>query len=107
MKRKLRYQYDVLRELVQRDLRLRYKRSLLGVFWSLLNPLLQLLVFTLIFGIVLPLKIPNFPLFLFVGLLAWNWFQASLTEATGSYRGQPRSLLQRPAFPPLFCRWCR
>ncbi len=97
MKRKLRYQYDVLRELVQRDLRLRYKRSLLGVFWSLLNPLLQLLVFTLIFGIVLPLKIPNFPLFLFVGLLAWNWFQASLTEATGAIV-ENRDLVRRPGF---------
>lgn len=97
MKRKLRYQYDVLRELVQRDLRLRYKRSLLGVFWSLLNPLLQLLVFTLIFGIVLPLKIPNFPLFLFVGLLAWNWFQASLTEATGAIVDN-RDLVRRPGF---------
>ena len=96
MRSKLRYQFDLLRELVLRDLRLRYKRSL-GVFWSLLNPLLQLLVFTLIFGIVLPLKIPNFPLFLFVGLLAWNWFQASLTEATGAIVDN-RDLVRRPGF---------
>jgi lipopolysaccharide transport system permease protein len=97
MRNKLRYQFDLLRELVLRDLRLRYKRSLLGVFWSLLNPLLQLLVFTLIFGVVLPLKIPNFPLFLFVGLLAWNWFQASLTEATGAIVDN-RDLVRRPGF---------
>jgi lipopolysaccharide transport system permease protein len=97
MRSKFRYQFDLLRELVLRDLRLRYKRSLLGVFWSLLNPLLQLLVFTLIFGVVLPLNIPNFPLFLFVGLLAWNWFQASLTEATGAIVDN-RDLIRRPGF---------
>jgi lipopolysaccharide transport system permease protein len=94
---KLRYQFDVLRELVSRDLRLRYKRSVMGVLWSLLNPLLQLLVFTLIFGVILPLNIPNFPLFLFVGLLAWNWFQASLTEATGAIVDN-RDLIRRPGF---------
>jgi lipopolysaccharide transport system permease protein len=95
--RNLRQRIDLLRELVQRDIRLRYKRSVLGVFWSLLNPLLQLLVFTLVFGVLLPLDIPNYPLFLFVGLLAWNWFQASLTEATGAIVDN-RDLIRRPGF---------
>jgi lipopolysaccharide transport system permease protein len=93
----VRYQYDLLRELVLRDVRLRYKRSLLGVLWSLLNPLLQLLVFSLVFGVVLPLGIPNFPLFLFVGLLPWNWFATSLTEATGAIV-ENRDLVRRPGF---------
>jgi lipopolysaccharide transport system permease protein len=95
---KLRYLWDLLGELVLRDMRLRYKRSLLGVLWSLLNPLLQLLVFSFIFGVVLPLNIPRFPLFLFVGLLSWNWFQASLLEATGAIVDN-RDLIRRPGFP--------
>jgi lipopolysaccharide transport system permease protein len=95
---KLRYLWDLLGELVLRDMRLRYKRSLLGVLWSLLNPLMQLLVFSLIFGVVLPLNIPRFPLFLFVGLLSWNWFQASLLEATGAIVDN-RDLIRRPGFP--------
>jgi lipopolysaccharide transport system permease protein len=93
----MRYKFDLLRELVLRDVRLRYKRSLLGVFWSLLNPLLQLLVFSLIFGIVLPLDIPNYPLFLFAGLLPWNWFQNSLIEGTGAIVDN-RDLIRRPGF---------
>jgi lipopolysaccharide transport system permease protein len=91
------YKADLLRELVLRDVRLRYKRSLLGVLWSLLNPLLQLLVFSLIFGVVLPLDIPNYPLFLFVGLLPWIWFQNSLLEGTGAIVDN-RDLIRRPGF---------
>jgi lipopolysaccharide transport system permease protein len=98
MNLKLRYHWDLLFELVQRDMRLRYKRSLLGVLWSLLNPLLQLLVFQFIFATVLPLNIPRFPLFLFIGLLAWNWFQSSLIEATGAIVDN-RDLIRRPGFP--------
>lgn len=93
----LRYRWDLLFELVQRDMRLRYKRSLLGVLWSLLNPLLQLLVFQFIFAIVLPLNIPHYALFLFIGLLAWNWFQSALIEATGSIVDN-RDLIRRPGF---------
>lgn len=92
--------WELTGELVRRDVRLRYKRSVLGVLWSLLNPLLQLLVFSLIFGLLLPLNIPHFPLFLFVGLLAWNWFQASLTEATGAVVDN-RDLVRRPGFPTV------
>jgi homopolymeric O-antigen transport system permease protein len=85
-------------ELVLRDLRLRYRRSVLGLLWTLLNPLAQLLVLDLVFSRVLPLNIPNYSLFLFTGLLAWNWFQASLYAGTGSIVDN-RELIHRPGFP--------
>ena len=88
---------DLLRELVRRDMALRYKRSALGILWSLFNPLLQWLVLGFIFGIVLPLGIPHFPLFLFTGLLAWNWFQSSLYEAAGAIVDNG-DLVRRPGF---------
>lgn len=92
------YLRDLLWELVVRDMKLRYKRSVLGLAWSLLNPLAQLLVFYLIFNLVLPLNVPNFPVFLFAGLLAWNWFQSSLFSATGVILENP-DLIRRPGFP--------
>ena len=82
--RNLIYLRDLLRELVVRDMKLRYKRSVLGIAWSLLNPLAQLLVFSIVFRLVLPLNIPNYAAFLFTGLLAWTWFQSSLFLAAGA-----------------------
>jgi lipopolysaccharide transport system permease protein len=84
--------------MVGRDLKLRYRRSILGLLWTLLNPLAQLLVLDMVFRVVLPLDIPNFALFLFTGLLAWNWFQASLFTGTGSIVDS-RELIRRPGFP--------
>jgi lipopolysaccharide transport system permease protein len=92
------YYYDLLHELVLRDLKLRYRRSILGLLWTLVNPLAQLLVLNLVFRLVLPLNIPNYALFLFTGLLAWNWFQASLLAGTGSIV-ESRELIRRPGFP--------
>jgi len=92
------YLRDLLRELIGRDIKLRYKRSLLGIVWSLLNPLMQLLVLSLIFRIVLPLDIPNYNTFLFTGLLVWTWFQTSLFAATGAIVDN-RDLILRPGFP--------
>ena len=89
---------DLLRELVARDMKLRYKRSVLGIFWSLLNPLLQLLVFYFVFGVLLPLNIPHYASFLFTGVLVWSWFQASLLFATGAIVDN-RELIRRPGFP--------
>lgn len=92
------YLRDLLRELVVRDIKLRYKRSVLGIAWSLLNPLAQLVVFSVVFSFLLPLNIPNYTAFLFTGLLAWNWFQTSLfSAATTIVDG--RSLIKRPGFP--------
>jgi lipopolysaccharide transport system permease protein len=95
---KLVHIYDLLHALIVRDMKLRYKRSVLGLAWSLLNPLAQLLVFSFIFQAVLPLNIPNYTLFLFTGLLAWTWFQSSIAAATGAIVDN-RDLIRRPGFP--------
>jgi lipopolysaccharide transport system permease protein len=92
------YYFDLLRELVGRDLKVRYKRSVLGMAWSLLNPLLQLLVFSFVFRFFIPLRIPDYTLFLFSGILVWSWFQSSLSSATGAIVDNP-SLLRQPGFP--------
>jgi len=92
------YIYDLLRELVVRDMKLRYKRSVLGIAWSLLNPLFQMLVFIFLFRRVLSLNIPNYPSFVFTGVLAWSWFQSALLMATGAITGN-RELIRRPGFP--------
>jgi len=92
------YMRDLLLTLVGRDMKLRYKRSILGIAWSLLTPLAQLAVFYLTFDVLLPLNIPNYPAFLFSGLLAWNWFQGSLYQATSAIVDN-RELMKRPGFP--------
>lgn len=92
------YIWDLLYELVTREIKLRYKRSVLGIAWSLLNPLAQLLVFNLVFRWILPLNIPNYAAYLFTGLLAWNWFQAALISGAGVIV-EHRELVRKPGFP--------
>jgi len=70
--------------MVVRDLKVRYKNSVLGILWSLLNPLLMMTVFTVVFTVMMPSNIPDFPVFVLCGLLPWNFFSASMTAATGS-----------------------
>jgi homopolymeric O-antigen transport system permease protein len=89
---------DLLYTLVERDLKLRYKRSILGIAWSLLTPLAQLAVFYLVFKVLLPLNVPNYLAFLFSGVLVWNWFNISLYQATSAIVDN-RELIKRPGFP--------
>jgi lipopolysaccharide transport system permease protein len=96
--RRFAYLRDLLREMVIRDMKLRYKRSVLGIVWSLLNPLIQMLVFTFLSRGVLSLDIPNYPSFVFTGVLAWNWFQGALFLTAGAITGN-RELIRRPGFP--------
>jgi lipopolysaccharide transport system permease protein len=92
------YVGDLLVTLVGRDMKLRYKRSVLGIAWSLLTPLAQLGVFYLIWNVFLPLNIPNYLSFLFSGMLAYGWFQTSLYQAT-SVIVDNRKLMKCPGFP--------
>ena len=72
--------------LVTRELKARYRGSVLGFFWSFVNPLLLLLVYTFVFSVVLPGAHPAalepFALFMFCGILPWTWFSSSLLEST-------------------------
>src|SRR6188508_1131098 len=76
---------DLLYNLVVRDLKVRYKHSFLGFFWSLLNPLLLMGVFTFVFTQLLPASAkPAYPIFFLSALLPWNWCSASVTGTLGS-----------------------
>ena len=80
----LRYR-DLLYNLVVRDLKVRYKHSALGFFWSLLNPLLLMAVFTFVFTALLPGNPPPaFHIFFLVALLPWNWCSTSVMGTLGS-----------------------
>ena len=75
---------ELLYNLVVRDLKARYKNSVLGVAWSLLNPLFMTLVFTVVYTVMLQSDIARYPVFLMCALLPWEFFRASVTGATSS-----------------------
>lgn len=89
---------ELLVNLVRKELKVRYKNSSLGFFWSMLNPLMYLVVFYVVFQLVLGSGVPYFPVFLLSGLLGWNLFSASLAGATGSITGNA-SLVNKVWFP--------
>jgi lipopolysaccharide transport system permease protein len=66
--------------LVVRELKVRYKRSLLGMVWTMLNPLLLMVVYTVVFTTILPAALPNFSIFLLAGLLPWLYFSTALMQ---------------------------
>jgi lipopolysaccharide transport system permease protein len=92
------YLLDLLRELVARDLKIRYRRSVLGIAWSQLSPLATIVALTFVFTRVVDLGIPDYALFVFTGLLAWNWFQGSVVAATQSVVAGG-DLVRLPGFP--------
>ncbi len=76
---------DLLRNLVERDLKVRYRNSVLGVLWSLGNPLLMMVVFTLVFTIMTGYSnVKAYPVFVLCAILPWNFFSASVIGAIRS-----------------------
>ena len=76
---------QLIQSMVARELKARYRGSVLGFFWSFINPLLLLLVYTFVFSYVLPARQPNldpYALFLFCGILPWTWFSSSILESS-------------------------
>lgn len=95
---RLEYLFDLIRELVSREIKIQYKRSYLGVAWTIALPLTQLIVFSVVFKGVLKLDIPNYGAFVFCGLLVWNWFQLSTVQGAVAIIHKPE-LISRPGFP--------
>ncbi len=77
----------LIQSLVARELKARYRGSILGFFWSFFNPLLLLLVYSIVFKYVMQAahdpKVEPYALFMFCGILPWTWFASSLTESSG------------------------
>ena len=91
---------DLILHLIKRNVILRYKGSAIGVLWSLMLPLCQLLVLVFVFRRVVPLNIEDYPAFVFTALLPWIWFSTCLGSA-GTLFINNRDLIRKPDFSPL------
>lgn len=90
----------LIRNLVAKDLKVRYKNSVLGFFWSLLNPLLMMIVFTFVFTQLLDQQIPDFPVFVLAALLPWQWTSTAIAGGTATLVDNS-SLITKVYFPRL------
>ncbi|MGQ9897963.1 MAG: ABC transporter permease [Acidobacteriota bacterium] len=93
----------LLYSLVLRDLRVRYKGSVLGFFWTFLNPLLLMLTYSIVFGYFLQVNAPAYPVFILSGLLPWIWFSTALLQgSTSILEGAPyvgKTIFPTPVLP--------
>lgn len=90
---------ELIMNLTARDLKARYKNSVLGIGWSLFNPLLMMLVFTLVYTVMLgQSNRHDYPAFILSGLLPWNFFSASIIGSTSSIVGNSH-LIKKVYFP--------
>lgn len=93
------YNYrQMLFSLVKKELRGRYKGSVLGFLWTFINPLLQLVVYTLVFSVILTNDIEQFYLHLFVALVPWLFFSSSMTGGSSSILSQ-KDMVKKIYFP--------
>lgn len=99
---------SVLRLLVQRDLTVKYQQSVLGYFWSLIEPLTLAAIYWFIFGVLYQSKNASiatgeYPMFIISGIFAWMWFNSALNESTGALTTQARLIttikVPREVFP--------
>ncbi|MGI9145257.1 MAG: ABC transporter permease [Chloroflexota bacterium] len=95
---------EVLQELVKRDLKVRYKRSVLGIFWTMLNPLLMMVITSIVFSNLFRQTITNFPIYVLSGYVVWTFFSQSTISASSSIldsSGLTRKVYVPPALFPL------
>lgn len=93
-----RYYLDFLIAMTEKEVKARYKFAVLGFLWVVLNPLLQMLVMGFVFQFFVPVKVDNYFLFLFTGLLPWNFFAMTIQKTTPSIVFE-RNLIQKAKFP--------
>jgi len=93
------YQYrELLKTNIQKEIRGKYKGAWLGVIWSFLNPLLMLAVYAFIFPLIMGRDIPNYPIFLMVALLPWNFFTTTIASSSFSVISNG-NILKKVYFP--------
>ena len=93
---------DLLYFLTWRDIKVRYKQTLLGILWIILQPLVSMVIFTIIFGKFAKIPSDNvpYPIFVFIGLMFWNFFSATLTAASNSLVSN-ENIIKKVYFPRI------
>ena len=77
------YQYrELLKTSISKDVRGKYKNSVLGIIWSFLNPLLQIAVYAIVFPLIMKSNLPNYTVFLCCGLIPWNFFSTAISRTS-------------------------
>lgn len=89
---------ELLRNLTSKELKLKYKNSVLGFLWSFLNPILMLFVYDFAFSFIMRQRIPNFVVFLLSGMLSWNFFLGAVMGSTSSIIANA-NLIKKVYFP--------
>jgi len=97
------YRYrDLIVALVSRDLKVRYRRSAIGFVWTMLQPLLFMLVLQMVFASIFRSGIDNYPVFALAGILFWNFFSQSITASMNSLKGNAQLLHKLPVPHAVF-----
>lgn len=91
---------EVVKNFVSQDLKVKYRRSYLGFFWSLLNPLLQLLVISTVFNVIFKFQIRSYALYVLCGLIPWTFLQSCILNSSMSIVSA-EGMLKRQYFPKL------
>ena len=92
----------LLRQLILKDFRIRYRNMSLGLLWSVLNPLIMVAVYTFVFTKIFKSPIPHFPLFILSGLIPFNFFALSWSSATSSILDNAALVKRTPVRRELF-----
>ena len=93
------YHYrELLKTNVKKDIRGKYKGSFLGILWSFINPLLQVLVYALVFPYIMKVETENYLIFLICGIIPWTWFITSISQGTTSITNNA-NLIKKVYFP--------
>lgn len=93
------YQYrELLKTNVKKDIRGKYKASFLGVLWSFINPLLQVLVYAIVFPYIMKVQTENYLIFLICGIIPWTWFTTVISQGTTCITNNA-NLIKKVYFP--------
>ena len=92
------YLKDLLVMLTVKELKARYKSTYFGFLWAFINPLLQMIILSIVFKFFFRIQVENYSIFLFSGLLPWMFFSLSLTSGTSTLIDN-RDILKKVVFP--------